>query len=76
MSIGIANPDFTAAEHAFAEASQTFSPALTMRCWINPTSEPDVKSVRGIPIEEENDEEIDEENEEAGASPVDEGPPR
>ena len=54
MSIGIANPDFTAAEQAFAEAPQSFSPLLAMRCWINPVSEPDVKFVHGIPMEEEN----------------------
>lgn len=51
LSIGIANPDFLSAERAFGSDTQTFSPDLTMRCWINPLSEPDVKLVQGVPIE-------------------------
>lgn len=53
LSIGIANPDFTAAERAFAENVNAFSPMITMRCWINPLSEPDVKMVKGEPIADE-----------------------
>jgi hypothetical protein len=50
LSIGIANPDFDSAERAFAKNVNAFSPELTMRCWINPLSEPDVQMVRGEPI--------------------------
>lgn len=49
LSIGIANPDFKAAERAFAGDPEVFSPILSMRCWINPLSEPDVKLVQGEP---------------------------
>jgi hypothetical protein len=51
MSLGIANPDFTRAERAFAADLKRFSPSLTMRCWINPVSEPDVKFVAGVPMD-------------------------
>jgi hypothetical protein len=51
LSLGIANPDFVAAEQAFGSAPKAFSPALTMRSWINPISEPDVTFVRGHMLE-------------------------
>ncbi len=50
LSVGIANPDFRAAEKAFGADPNVFSPLLSMRCWINPLSEPDVKLVEGVPI--------------------------
>jgi hypothetical protein len=53
LSLGIANPDFHAAEQAFAAAPETFSPLLAIRCWINPLSEPDVKLVQGMPISDD-----------------------
>ena len=53
LSIGIANPDFTLAERTFGEDVNTFSPLLSMRCWINPLSEPDVRMVMGEPFESE-----------------------
>jgi hypothetical protein len=56
LSLGIANPDFREAEKSFAAAPNVFSPLLSMRCWINPLSEPDVKLVEGVPIEETQDE--------------------
>ncbi len=52
LSVGIANPDFVQAERAFADAPRAFSPEITMRCWINPVSEPDVTFVQGVPVEE------------------------
>jgi hypothetical protein len=51
LSIGVANPDFAAAQRAFAENVNAFSPSLSMRCWINPLSEPDVRMVKGEPID-------------------------
>ena len=42
LSIGLANPDFVAAERAFAADPDAFSPMLTIRAWINPATEPDV----------------------------------
>jgi hypothetical protein len=55
LSLGIANPDFQAAQQSFAASPETFSPLLAMRCWINPLSEPDVKLVKGIPIGDEHE---------------------
>jgi hypothetical protein len=52
LSLGIANPDFVQAEQTFGEDPDTFSPLLSMRCWINPASEPDVKFVAGVPMDE------------------------
>lgn len=51
LSIGIANPDFAAAHQTFAAEPNAFTPVLTMRAWINPASEPDVKFVQGEEIE-------------------------
>ena len=51
LSLGIANPDFARARQAFVEAADTFSPELTLRCWINPLSEADVTFVDGEPSE-------------------------
>jgi hypothetical protein len=47
LSIGIANPDFNQSIAAFNEDPERFSPMLSMRCWINPVSEPDVTFVDG-----------------------------
>lgn len=44
---------FKAAERAFAENVNAFSPMVTMRCWISPLSEPDVTMVKGEPIDED-----------------------
>ncbi|MCP2322194.1 hypothetical protein HDA40_000701 [Hamadaea flava] len=54
LSIGIANPDFAGARQTFAAEPNAFSPVLSMRAWINPASEPDVKFVarESIPDEE------------------------
>jgi hypothetical protein len=43
LSVGIANGDFVEAQGLFHQDPNTFSPILSMRCWINPASEPDVK---------------------------------
>lgn len=51
LSLGIANPDFVQAESAFGADPGTFSPLMTMRCWINPAGDPDVKFVAGIPMQ-------------------------
>ena len=51
LSLGIANPDFVKAEEAFGDDPTRFSPLLTLRCWINPVSEPDVKFVAGVPVD-------------------------
>ena len=42
LSLGIANPDFQDAVKTFLDNQDYFSPALAIRCWINPLSEPDV----------------------------------
>ncbi|GAA2357901.1 hypothetical protein [Dactylosporangium salmoneum] len=52
LSLGIANPDFTQAQAAFGDDVTRFSPLLAMRCWINPVSEPDVKFVIGVPLQD------------------------
>jgi hypothetical protein len=56
MSIGLANPDFAAARQTFAEDPNTFSPVLSIRAWINPASEPDVKFVEGEAIADDESE--------------------
>jgi hypothetical protein len=43
VSLGIANPDFHQAVDAYMKDLGHFSPVLTMRCWINPVTEPDVR---------------------------------
>ncbi len=53
LSIGIANPDFAAAHQTFLAEPNVFSPVLSMRAWINPASEVDVKFVEGEPIADE-----------------------
>ena len=45
LSLGISNPDFKGALDAVVENPSYFSPILAIRCWVNPTSEPDVKFV-------------------------------
>jgi hypothetical protein len=60
LSIGIANPDFVEAEQAFGADMTRFSPMVTMRCWINPVSEPDVKYVAGVPMDDADDEGLEE----------------
>ena len=57
LSLGIANPDFERALKTFVENPRSFSPALAIRCWINPLSEPDVKFVPGEELAEEPSEE-------------------
>jgi hypothetical protein len=47
LSLAIANPDFEIALKTFVENPNYFSPAFSMRCWVNPLSEPDVKFVPG-----------------------------
>lgn len=58
LSLGIANPDFEQALKAFIENPEHFSPIMAMRCWINPTSEPDVKFVAGEAIADEEEAEV------------------
>lgn len=65
LSLGIANPDFVQAEQAFGASPNEFSPIMAMRCWINPATEPDVKFVQGIPLED--DEPAGDDDEPAGA---------
>lgn len=50
LSLGIANPDFETALNTFVENPRYFSPALVMRCWVNPISEADIKFVPGEDI--------------------------
>ena len=45
LSIGIANPDVESAIQVFVGDQEHFSPLLIIRCWINPTSEPDVQYI-------------------------------
>ena len=45
LSIGLANPDFNRASEIFMQDRNVFSPALSIRAWINPDTEPDVKYV-------------------------------
>ncbi|WP_426504717.1 hypothetical protein ACPPVO_44920 [Dactylosporangium sp. McL0621] len=52
LSLGIANPDFVQAQRAFGEDVEHFSPLLSMRCWVNPVSEPDVTFVMGTALDE------------------------
>jgi hypothetical protein len=59
LSLGIANPDFDLAVKTFVENPNYFSPALAIRCWVNPLSESDVKFVS-----DEREEETEEQDEE------------
>lgn len=52
LSIGIANPDFRAAQAEWIRDPNAWSPTITMRSWINPATESDVKFVEGIPWED------------------------
>jgi len=47
LSIGMANPDFSEAISTSSRDQSYFSPALSIRAWINPHSEPDVTYVPG-----------------------------
>jgi len=49
LSIGFANQDFDRAVGIFLGDRDRFSPSLTVRAWINPDSEPDVKYVEEEP---------------------------
>ena len=49
LSLGIANQDFSAAVKTFMQNQHHFSPALSLRAWINPNSEPDVTYVEEDP---------------------------
>jgi hypothetical protein len=62
LSLGISNPDFKFALETLLEAPNYFSPALAIRCWINPLSEPDVKFVAGEDADEEDEEAPEAEN--------------
>ncbi|MEY9925592.1 hypothetical protein ABH926_000212 [Catenulispora sp. GP43] len=53
LSLGIANQDFHAAVRTWQEEPKAWSPSITMRAWINPASEPDVKFVKGEPLADE-----------------------
>jgi len=68
LSLGIANPDFQAAQRSFAATPEAFSPLMAMRCWINPLSEPDVKLVQGVPVSDEH-EDTDEDSVTSEATP-------
>ncbi len=61
LSLGISNPDFEEALNVFVENPKYFSPILSIRCWVNPLSEADVKFV----VEEASDEDQAEQAEEA-----------
>ena len=45
LSIGLANPDFQAAITTLMQERTHFAPVLSIRAWLNPDSEPDVKYV-------------------------------
>ena len=45
LSLGLANPDFREAAETYLRHREHFSPALSIRAWINPDSEPDVKYI-------------------------------
>ncbi|MBB6053120.1 hypothetical protein [Armatimonas rosea] len=46
LSLGIANPDFWRAVEVYQESPEHFSPELSMRAWINPLTEEDVRYIR------------------------------
>src|SRR4051794_35648995 len=50
LSLGLANPDFSQAKRTFEAEPNAFSPMLSIRGWINPASEPDVKFVAGTEL--------------------------
>ncbi len=45
LSIGMAGPDFNHAVSTFMQDQNYFSPAFSIRAWLNPHSEPDVTYV-------------------------------
>ena len=49
VSLGIHNQDFRQAVDAYLKDPGHFSPVLTMRCWINPVTEPDVRFIEESP---------------------------
>jgi hypothetical protein len=51
ISLGMANPDFRQAVDAYLKDLGRFSPVLTMRCWINPVTESDVRFIEESPDE-------------------------
>lgn len=55
LSIGLANPNFHDAVQVFMQNREVFSPALSIRAWLNPDSEEDVKYV----AEEERTQELE-----------------
>lgn len=55
VSIGLANSDFREAVEAYLQERNHFSPALSIRAWINPDSEPDVRHVADEHTEENTD---------------------
>lgn len=64
VSLGICNPDFEMALKTFLENPRYLSPALAIRSWINPLSEPDVTFVPGEEIAKQHDEESSTDQEE------------
>jgi hypothetical protein len=59
VSIGLSNFDFREAVEAYLRNRNHFSPELSIRAWINPDSEPDVKYV----VDDEEQEETTQANE-------------
>ncbi len=53
LSLAIASPDFELALKTFVDNPHYFSPALAIRCWVNPLSEADIKFVPGEDAEED-----------------------
>ena len=45
LSIGLANPDFNRAVDVLMQDRDVFSPELSIRAWLNPDSESDVKYI-------------------------------
>jgi hypothetical protein len=60
LSLAISNYDFDVAVKTFSADPHHFSPILSLRSWINPLSEPDVKFVRGEEIAGDESEQTDE----------------
>ena len=47
ISLGLANQDFHRSLEVFVRDRNYFSPELSIRAWVNPDSEPDVKYIHG-----------------------------
>jgi hypothetical protein len=57
LSVSISNPDFEQAFKTFLDNPHHFSPLLSIRSWINPLSEADVKFVREEETDQDNKQE-------------------